>query len=62
MTRDEFIQNYLLALNMIPVDDSVGHVILHLIGSIHDLQEQINQLEERMNEHEDQHYYSRNDF
>lgn len=61
MTRDEFIQNYLLALNMIPVDDSVGHVILHLIGSIHDLQEQINQLHERINEHQNDDYYSKED-
>lgn len=58
MTREEFIKNYLRTEQLFIIDPSDGNckgselpevrIILALIGSIYDLQQQIAQLQERI--------------
>ena len=51
MTREEFIQNYIAAERaMYYADNPTVRVMLALIGSIYDLQQQIAQLQEKLDE------------
>ncbi len=51
MTRDEFVENYLAAERAAYyADDANVRVSLALIGSIYDLQQQIAQLQDRVDE------------
>lgn len=51
MTREEFVDNYLASLGVVPFnkEDCTTLVVLEVIGSIYDLQEQVENLNERVN-------------
>lgn len=52
MTREEFIKNYIATEEAVHYADNANvRVCLALIGSVYDLQQQIVQLQERLNEH-----------
>lgn len=47
MTREEFVDNYLASLDVVPFnkEDYTTKLILEMIGSIYDLQQQIKRLQ-----------------
>lgn len=52
MTREEFVQNYIAAERAVHyADNATVRICQALICSIYDLQQQIAQLQERLDEH-----------